>query len=248
MLLIAPLVGKYYNQWTKGGKRRAPLGLQRDVRSTEYEALIVKFSLHTYGEPMPSKNEPEQITELARLRAFMNPLRMQLYRLLYAAGTATASQLAEHVDGTPSLVSYHLRKLAEHGFVAHADGENGDGRERWWRVSSEEGWGFRDSDFTGTPEGAAAVGAVTRGILDTRVAQYRTYLDQKSAWGGEWTDASFSSEWLLDLTSAELGEMSDEFEALVRRWRQRGQAARAAGDTEDREHVSVHLYGFPFRP
>lgn len=177
----------------------------------------------------------------------MNPLRMQLYRLLYAAGTATASQLAEHVDETPSLVSYHLRKLAEHGFVTQASGQGADGRERWWQVASEEGWGFRDSDFADTPEGAAAVGAVTRGIFDTRVAQYRTYLDQKSAWGKAWTDASFSSEWLLDLTPAELAEMSDELEALARRWRERGKAAKAADDTEDREHVSVHLYGFPFR-
>ncbi|WP_030380478.1 MULTISPECIES: winged helix-turn-helix domain-containing protein [unclassified Streptomyces] len=197
---------------------------------------------------MPPKQQPEQITDLARLRAFMNPLRMQLYRLLYAAGSATASQLAEHVDGTPSLVSYHLRKLAEHGFVAQADGENDDGRERWWRVASEEGWGFRDSDFAGTPEGAAAVGAVTRGIFDTQVAQYRTYLDQKSAWGKEWTDAAFASEWLLDLTPDELAEMNGELEALARRWRERGRAAKADGGTEDREHVSVHLYGFPFRP
>jgi len=197
---------------------------------------------------MDPKRKPEQITELSRLRAFMKPLRMQLYRVLYAAGTATASQLAEHVDETPSLVSYHLRKLAEHGFVKQAAGQGTDGRERWWQVASEEGWGFRDSDFADTPEGAAAVSTVTRGIFDTRVAQYRAYLDQAPAWGEEWTDAAFSSEWLLDLAPAELAEMSEEFEALARRWRERGRAAKAAGDTEGREHVSVHFYGFPFRP
>ncbi|GGP33373.1 ArsR/SmtB family transcription factor [Streptomyces melanogenes] len=201
---------------------------------------------------MPPKHEPksspEQITDLSRLKAFTNPLRMQLYRLLYAAGTATASQLAEQVDQAPSLVSYHLRKLAEHGFVTEASGRSADGRERWWQVASEEGWGFRDSDFADTPEGAAAVGAVTRGVFDTRVAQYRTYLDQAAAWGKTWTDAAFSSEWLVDLTPAELAEMNDEFEAVARRWRDRGRAAKAADDTAGREHVSVHLYGFPFRP
>ncbi|MER0244554.1 helix-turn-helix domain-containing protein [Streptomyces sp. HSW2009] len=197
---------------------------------------------------MQPQHEPERITDLSRLRAFMNPLRMQLYRLLYAAGTATASQLAEHVAETPSLVSYHLRKLAEHGFVRQASGRGGDGRERWWEVASQEGWGFRDSDFADTPEGAAAVGAVTRGMLDTRVAQYRTYLDQKPAWGKEWSDASFTSEWLLDLNPAELAELGSELDALVRRWRERGQAAGKAGDTTGREHVSVQLYGFPFRP
>ncbi|MFJ3221302.1 ArsR/SmtB family transcription factor [Kitasatospora sp. NPDC086801] len=197
---------------------------------------------------MRPKREPDQITDLSRLKAFTNPLRMQLYRLLYAAGTATASQLAEQVDAAPSLVSYHLRKLAEHGFVTEASSRRADGRERWWQVASEEGWGFRDSDFAGTPEGAAAVGAVTRGLVETRASQYRAYLDQGAVWGKAWTDSAFSSEWLINLTPAELAELSGELEALGRRWRERGKAAKAAGDTEEREHVSVHLYGFPFRP
>lgn len=197
---------------------------------------------------MRPQREPEQITDLSRLKAFTNPLRMQLYRLLYAAGTATASQLAEQVDQAPSLVSYHLRKLEEHGFVKEADSQSADGRERWWQVASEKGWGFRDADFTDTPEGTAAVGTLLRSILDSRSAQYCTYLDQSSAWGGEWTDAAFSSEWIVALTAAELAQMSDELEVVTRRWRERGKAARETGDTEGRENVSVHLYGFPFRP
>ncbi|WP_419999087.1 helix-turn-helix domain-containing protein [Streptomyces boninensis] len=197
---------------------------------------------------MRPKHEPERITDLARLKALTNPLRLRLYRLLYAAGQATASQLAEQVGETPSLVSYHLRKLADHRFVEAAEGAGEDGRERWWRVASEEGWGFKDSDFTGTPEGAAAVGAVTRGIFETRAVAYGVYLDQLATWEKDWTDAAFSSEWVLDLGPAELAEMSDELEAVARRWRERGKAARAEGDTDGREHVSVHLYGFPFRP
>ncbi|MEU4115609.1 helix-turn-helix domain-containing protein [Kitasatospora sp. NPDC028055] len=197
----------------------------------------------------PQQQPPsEWITDLSRLKAFTNPLRMQLYRLLYLAGTATASQLGEQVDQAPSLVSYHLRKLAEHGFVTEAATQSGDARERWWQVSSEEGWSFRESDLSGTPEGAAAVGAVSRSLVDSRAAQYRSYLDQSSAWGSEWTDAAFTAEWLLDLTAAELAELGGELQELSRRWRERGKAARAAGATEGREHVSVHVYGFPFRP
>ncbi|MET8545487.1 helix-turn-helix domain-containing protein [Kitasatospora sp. NPDC004799] len=197
---------------------------------------------------MPEKPRPGRITDLSRLKAFTNPLRVQLYRLLYAAGSATASQLAEQVDQAPSLVSYHLRKLAEQGFVTEADGRSSDGRERWWQVASEEGWGFRESDLDGTPEAAAAVNTVVDGLIDSRSAQYRAYFGQRAAWGREWADAAFSSEWLLDLTAAELAEMEGELQALSRRWRERGKAARAAGDTAGREHVSVHLYGFPFRP
>ncbi len=103
---------------------------------------------------------------------------------------------------------------------------------------------FGQVAFGSTP----GMGSVLRGLLDNRSAQYRAYLDQSAAWGEEWTDAAFSSEWLMSLTLAELAEMSDELSAVTRRWRQRGKAAREAGDTEGREHVSVHLYGFPFRP
>lgn len=81
------------------------------------------------------------------------------------------------------MVSYHLRKLAEHGFVSEASGRSADGREPWWQMASEEGWGFGDSDFAGTPEGAAAVGAVTRGIVETRTSPYRAYLDQGAGLG-----------------------------------------------------------------
>ncbi|MFE4516748.1 ArsR/SmtB family transcription factor [Kitasatospora sp. NPDC056783] len=197
---------------------------------------------------MPEKPRSDRITDLSRLKAFTNPLRIQLYRLLYAAGSATASQLAEQVDQAPSLVSYHLRKLAEQGFVTEASGRSDDGRQRWWQVASEEGWGFRESELTGTPEGAAAVDAVTKGLLESRDAQYRGYLGQSAAWGKEWTDAAFTSEWMLDLTAAELAEMEEELQAVSRRWRERGRAARTAGDTTGREHVTVHLYGFPFRP
>lgn len=190
----------------------------------------------------------DRVTDLSRLKAFTNPLRMRLYRLLYVADAATASQLAEQVDEAPSLVSYHLRKLAEHGFVAEAADRGSDGRERWWRVTSEEGWGFRGSDFADTPEGAAAVGAVSRGMFETRVTQYRAYLDQAAAWGGTWTDAAFSSEWVITLGPEELREMGEEFEAVARRWRERARDVEATGGAGGREHVSVHLYGFPFRP
>jgi DNA-binding transcriptional ArsR family regulator len=194
---------------------------------------------------MPPQRKTERITDLSQLKAFTNPLRMRLYRLLHATGPATASQLAEQVGEMPSLVSYHVRKLAEHGFVTEASAQSADGRERWWRVATEDGWGFRDSDFADTPEGAAAVGALSRSLVDARVAQYRAYLDQTAVWGPAWTDAAFSSESMLKLSPDELAEMGEEFDALVRRWRERG---KAVSEIKDREHVSVHLYGFPFRP
>ncbi|MER5885281.1 helix-turn-helix domain-containing protein [Streptomyces sp. NPDC001941] len=191
--------------------------------------------------------ETRRITDVKALKVFTHPLRIRLYRALYASRAATASQLADQVDEVVSLVSYHLRKLAEGGFIEDAPGHSGDGRERWWRVSSEQGFSYRTSDFTG-PEGAAVAGSVTRQLLQARQERYSAYLDELAAWPREWTDGAFSSEYLPRLTAAETAEMGQELGELIRRWTERGRAAEEAGETEGREHVAVHLYGFPSRP
>ncbi|WP_299527293.1 helix-turn-helix domain-containing protein [uncultured Streptomyces sp.] len=188
------------------------------------------------------------ITDLDALKVFTHPLRIALYRELYTARAATASHLAERVDEAVSLVSYHLRKMAAHGFIVEAPERSTDGRERWWKPASERGWSFRGSDFAGDPEGAAVVGQVTRHLLANRAERYGVYLDQQAAWPKEWTDSAFSSEFLPRLTAAELAELGEEMHALVRRWEERGRSAEGAGETEGREHVALHLYGFPFRP
>ncbi|MFI2297305.1 helix-turn-helix domain-containing protein [Actinacidiphila glaucinigra] len=199
-------------------------------------------------EPEETGADPRRITDLDALKVFTHPLRIELYRALFTARTATASQLADQVDEAVSLVSYHLRRLAAHGFITEAPGQSSDGRERWWKVSSERGFTFRTSDFADRPEGAAVMGEVTRQLLATRYARYSAYLDQQLAWGREWTDASFSSEYLPRLTAEEMHRFGEELNELMKRWTDRGRAAEEAGDTEGREHVAVHLYGFPYRP
>ena len=97
-------------------------------------------------------NEPgRRITDLAALKVFTHPLRIELWRALNAVRSATASQLADQVDEAVSLVSYHLRKMAEHGFIEEALGESSDGRERWWKTSEEHTFTFRSTDFDDDP-------------------------------------------------------------------------------------------------
>ena len=110
-----------------------------------------------------TSQENRRITDLGTLKAIAHPLRMRLYRALFVARTATASQLAEQLDEAVSLVSYHLRKLAEHGLIEEAEAQSADGRERWWQPSSY-GLSIRDEDVRGNPETAAASDAVGRTI------------------------------------------------------------------------------------
>ncbi|MEU0070281.1 helix-turn-helix domain-containing protein [Streptomyces sp. NPDC006332] len=192
---------------------------------------------------MAGKERDRRITDVGTLKALAHPLRAQLYRRLIIARSATASQLADQVDEAVSLVSYHLRKLAEHGLIDEAEAQSADGRERWWQPASE-GVSIRDEDFRDAPEKAAAHTAASRLFLEQRADMYRRYLDERAHWSDAWTTASDSSEWLLRLTPDELSELSKEMYALVRRYEERG---RAADDTEGRENVAVYTYGFPFR-
>ncbi|MFF7180548.1 helix-turn-helix domain-containing protein [Streptomyces sp. NPDC008121] len=193
-----------------------------------------------------TSQENRRITDLGTLKALSHPLRMRLYRALFVARTATASQLAEQVDEAVSLVSYHLRKLAEHDLIEEARGHSDDGRERWWQPSSD-GLSIRDEDVRGTPELVAASDALGRTINEQRVALHRRFLDERLTWSDAWRSASVSSEWLPRLTAAELAALGKELDALLKKYDTAARAAEQAGDTEGRENVAVHLQGFPYR-
>ncbi|MFI5791865.1 ArsR/SmtB family transcription factor [Streptomyces sp. NPDC051677] len=195
---------------------------------------------------MTDKERDRRITDLGTLKALAHPLRMKLYRGLTVARVATASQLAEQVDEAVSLVSYHLRKLAEHGLIEEAAPQSGDGRERWWQPASD-GVSIRDEDFRDAPEKAAAHTAASRFFAEQRMDMYRRWLDERAHWGPEWNRTAESAEGTLRLTANELAELTQEMLALLHKYDERGRAAETAGDTEGRENVAVHTYAFPFR-
>src|SRR3954451_21753322 len=79
------------------------------------------------------------------LEALAHPLRGRLLGLLRSDGPATARGLATQVGESSGVTSYHLRKLADAGFVEE-DAGRGTRRERWWRaVHTATSWS--PSDF-----------------------------------------------------------------------------------------------------
>jgi DNA-binding transcriptional ArsR family regulator len=205
-----------------------------------------------------------RLKSVAELRIFTHPLRLRLFYALTTEREATASRLAELVDESVSLVSYHLRELAAHGFIEEAPRRGGDRRERWWR-KTDDGFSFTASQFTGDPEARGVAVAAKRQMLAHQISRLERWIDQDHAWGDVWADAAFSSDSLLRLTAPELAELSAELTAVVRRWAQRGRAAAedrpdepgdesgdesgdGSGDESGREHVMVFMHAFPFRP
>ena len=51
------------------------------------------------------------------LKAMAHPLRVQILRILELRRRASVTSLAEELGETTGATSYHLRQLAQHGFV-----------------------------------------------------------------------------------------------------------------------------------
>ena len=57
------------------------------------------------------------------MRALAHPVRLALLTQLQQGGPSTATRLAPVVGASPSVASWHLRHLAEHGLVRDATDE-----------------------------------------------------------------------------------------------------------------------------
>lgn len=100
------------------------------------------------------------ITDPKAMRALAHPLRMQLLEALLTKGEATATELADVVNESPSNCSFHLRKLAQHGYIERAD--DAAGREKPWRVIDPKQNFVGNADDPVSVQASTAVGAAFR--------------------------------------------------------------------------------------
>jgi len=162
--------------------------------------------------------ETFRLTDERALVALAHPLRWRLLALLRADGPATATRLAERVQESSGLTSYHLRKLAEFGLVEE-DRERGTRRERWWRAVHEiTSWS--PADFLGNPEARQASVAWRREVYRWQWRLIEQWLAEEPDWDKAWVDAASSDDSLLELTPESLRAMTDEIWAVVERYRQ----------------------------
>src|SRR5690242_5095730 len=95
---------------------------------------IAKSTLQRYLWEMPAPRAVNPSS--AGLRALSHPTRLRMLMLLRLEGPATSTSLAQRLSLNTGATSYHLRQLAEHGFIEE-DAERGDARDRWWKASHE---------------------------------------------------------------------------------------------------------------
>jgi DNA-binding transcriptional ArsR family regulator len=178
------------------------------------------------------------IRDPGELAALAHPLRLDLINHLMSSGPATASQCARAVGDTPSNCSYHLRYLARHGLVEPDDGAAGqvDNRERPWRATIT---GFRVDPDQRDPQQESALANINL-QRDHRLA--REHLATRDSLDPAWRAASGMSTYTLRMSAAELTELGNRLDSLIRPY-----IAATRRDVEDRDAALVHLglHAFP---
>jgi DNA-binding transcriptional ArsR family regulator len=144
-----------------------------------------------------------RVTEAAALKALAHPARIALLGALVTEGPLTASQAAALVGESPSNCSWHLRKLAEHGFVREAKG--GTGRNRPWRAVSEGlEWGEED-DLD--PAARMAADALTDVFVEREVQRLRAARAAQDQEPTAWREAAGVVQSQMWLTADETAEI-----------------------------------------
>jgi DNA-binding transcriptional ArsR family regulator len=153
----------------------------------------------------------------AGLRALSHPTRLKLLQLLRLEGPATATQLAEELRLNTGATSYHLRQLAEHGFIVE-DAERGDARDRWWKAAHESTRANLDARTSEeeADSGEAYLHTVALMYTETlmQYAQERRYLPTP------WQQASTTSDWHLRLTAERALQLVESLIEVIEGWRE----------------------------
>lgn len=158
----------------------------------------------------PIETEPLRYTPAA-LKAMASPLRRRILRHLAAHGPATSTTIGQALGQNTGTTSYHLRMLADAGFIAEIP-DRAKGRERWWRmVSADRRMPSRDTL-------SEADRAVADQLDQARLGEDLQLLSAAMRRRPEIGDWMVGSRGRRYLTQAELHAFHDEYIKLLHRF------------------------------
>ncbi|WP_030276971.1 winged helix-turn-helix domain-containing protein [Streptomyces sp. NRRL B-24484] len=187
-------------------------------------------------EPQPAVRS----LDARSLRGLAHPLRMQLLAALRQGGPSTATKLAARLGESSASVSYHLRQLGVHGFIAEDPGL-GTARERWWRAEHRGHRFDRLEDFLENPdpEVRGAMDVFLKEVAAVHARELGEWLASTAEWPEEWRRSWDMSDFTLHLTPELAREFAARAHELVQSFRDR------AADEDGAVAARVHLHAFP---
>jgi DNA-binding transcriptional ArsR family regulator len=178
--------------------------------------------------------EPTIVTpDATGLKALAHPVRLKILGLLRVEGPATATSLAERLGLNTGATSYHLRQLAQHGFIVE-DESRGSRRERWWGAAHQA--------TRINPAGSGAEGerdaqdAFTQAVVVMYAEQLQRAVDERSSLPDEWRESSTLNDWILRLSPTKAKALVDALEAVI---------MSAPEDDDAETQLVVQLQTFP---
>ncbi|MFJ6751091.1 helix-turn-helix domain-containing protein [Streptomyces sp. NPDC091266] len=176
--------------------------------------------------PEPPGPPPVRRLDARSLRALAHPLRMRVLELLTLDGPDTATGLCRRLGENTGTVSWHLRHLADHGFIEEETGR-GTRRERWWRAVAVSRQ-LDTTEFRDDPDSRGALSVYVQELVQQHFHQVAGYLAED--WDPAWRDAGTVTQWHdLRLTSDQLAALNAELADVVDRHRAASGAGRDAG-------------------
>ncbi|GAB3190295.1 ArsR/SmtB family transcription factor [Nesterenkonia suensis] len=191
-------------------------------------------------EKMPGEADLQM--DAKTMKAFAHPLRMAMYSYLSDQGSATATQLAKHLDESTGQTSYHLRQLEKHGLVEE-DPERGTGRERWWKAS---GFSLRAELVRQDPHQMPVAQTVIQHQMQERLQTLRRWMTHIDEEPEHWIEASVDSSSTATMTAEEMRAMRDELmEVIERHTGAASERVKASGASDDERRARVYLSVLP---
>lgn len=148
----------------------------------------------------------------AGLKALSHPVRLQMLGLLRVDGPATATALAAQVGVNTGAASYHLRQLAQHGFITDAP-DRGNGRERWWQAAHQSTYADNSAD---TPDQRQTIDAYLQSVAVVYAQTLQAHIDERATLSEAWRHASTLSDYYVRLTPTKARALVQRMHQLLR--------------------------------
>lgn len=173
------------------------------------------------------------------LRALSHPVRLRMLGLLRSEGPSTASRLAQRLSLNSGATSYHLRNLAQHGFVIDAP-ERGNGRDRWWRAAHQM-TNTADRRAASSPEARDAIDAFAQAVAVVHSEQLQRAVEERPLLPRHWWSASVMSDWGIRLRREDAAELRDRIDSLMTSFMER----EVGKDADDSTVMVYQVHAFP---